>query len=86
MLEVIDLEVDRQFGEIGRAARHADIVDIAVMLGDHLGDLGQRAGLVQRLNGDPRRKAPRIAIVQVTSFDPKSAGTFTAKTPQWRPG
>jgi hypothetical protein len=30
--------------------------------------------------------APRIAIVQVTSFDPKSAGTFTAKTPQWRPG
>src|SRR5262245_15503048 len=30
--------------------------------------------------------APRNAIVQVTSFDPKSAGTLTANTPQWRPG
>src|SRR5438045_1051335 len=30
--------------------------------------------------------APRTAIVHVTSFEPKSAGTFTAKTPQWRPG
>src|SRR6185436_2809697 len=29
--------------------------------------------------------APRTASVHVTSFDPKSAGTLTAKTPQWRP-
>src|SRR5215211_710766 len=56
MLEVIDLEVDGQLGEVGRAARHADIVDIAVMLGDHGRNLGEAAGLVDVVNLDARRK------------------------------
>src|ERR1041384_1602641 len=43
MLEVIDLEIDDAFGEIRRAPLHADIVDVAVVLGDHGGDLGERA-------------------------------------------
>src|SRR3954452_22907359 len=34
MLQVVDLEVDGQFGEVRRPPGHADIVDIAVMLGD----------------------------------------------------
>src|SRR5580698_7326714 len=35
MLEVIDLKIDGQFGKIGRAAGHIDVVDVAVVLGDH---------------------------------------------------
>jgi hypothetical protein len=41
MLEVVDLEINRDIGEIGRAPRHADIVDVAVVLGDHLRNLRQ---------------------------------------------
>src|ERR1700692_3343636 len=52
MLQVIDLEINGQFGEVGRAARHADIVDIAVMLGDHGGDLGEASRLVDVVDLD----------------------------------
>src|SRR5690242_4447858 len=58
MLEVVDLEVDGQRGEIGRLPLHADVIDIAVVLGDHLGDLRQRPGLVEigRASGRGRGK------------------------------
>src|ERR1035441_5460532 len=46
MLEVVDLQIDQHIGEVRRPPRHADIVDIAVVLGDHLCNLGERAGLV----------------------------------------
>ena len=59
MLEIVDLEVDLQLGEIRGAARHADIVDVAVVLGDHLRDLRERARLVDRIHLDARRKALR---------------------------
>ncbi len=41
VLEVIDFEIDGQLGEIRRLPRHFDVVDIAVVLGDDLGDLRQ---------------------------------------------
>ncbi len=41
MLEVIDAEINRLLGKVRRAAVHADIVDVAVVIGDHLGDLRQ---------------------------------------------
>src|SRR5436190_7366869 len=65
MLEVIDLEIDGQLGEIGRAARHADIVDVAVMLGDHGGDLGEAAGFVDVMDQDPRWKTLRHGLVDI---------------------
>ncbi len=65
MLEVVDLEIDQHVGEIGRPPRHADIVDIAVILGDHLRDLRERAGLVHRLHRDARRKTLRRAFFLV---------------------
>src|SRR5580700_2925519 len=65
VLEVIDLEIDGQLGEIRRAPGHADIVDIAVMLGDHGGDLGEATRLVDIINHDSRRKAPRRGLVDV---------------------
>src|SRR5262249_26960129 len=52
VFQVIDLEVDGQRGEVRRLARHADVVDVSVVLGDHLGDLRQRARLVDRLHGN----------------------------------
>src|SRR5689334_5666357 len=63
MLEIVDFEVNRQFGKIGRAPRHADVVDIAVMLGDHGRDLGEAAGLVDIVDLDPCRKALRRALL-----------------------
>ena len=61
MLEVVDLQIDQHIGEVRRPSRHADIVDIAVVLGDHLCNLGERAGLVHRLHRDARREAARRA-------------------------
>src|SRR5260370_38249963 len=52
MLQVIDLKIDVQPGEILRAPGHADIVDITVMLGDHDGHLGEAAGLVDIVDQD----------------------------------
>src|SRR5579871_2997400 len=71
MLEVIDLEVDGQLGEIRRLTRHLHVVDVAVVLGDDLGDLGERAGLVDRLHGKPRRVTLRRRVVEVPAqIDP----------------
>ena len=36
MLEIVDLEIDGDVGEVRRPPRHVDVVDIAVVLGDHL--------------------------------------------------
>src|SRR4029079_5401612 len=68
MLEVIDLEGDRAVCKSRRALIHADVVDVAVVLGDHLGDLGERAGLVQRLDCDPRWKPLRRALVHIPAY------------------
>jgi len=65
MLQVIDLEINGEFGEIRRPSRHADIVDIAVMLGDHGGDLGEASGLVDIVDQDSRRK--RCGVESSTS-------------------
>src|SRR5690348_7840924 len=71
MLEVIDLEVDGELGEIGRAPRHADIVDVAVMLGDDGRDLGETAGLVDVVDPDARREALWRRFVDVpTDVEP----------------
>src|SRR5580704_4255978 len=65
MLQVIDLKIDGEFGKVLRAPGHADIVDIAVVLGDHGGYLGKTAGLVDIVDHDPRRKALRVRIVDI---------------------
>src|SRR6185312_8155748 len=65
VLEVIDLQVDGDVGEVRRAARHVDVVDVAVVLGDDLGNLRERARLVDRLHRDAHRKAARRALVLV---------------------
>ena len=65
MLQVIDLKIDGQFGEVGRAPAHADIVDIAVMLGDHGGNLGKASGFIDVIHDDSRRKALRRRFVDV---------------------
>ena len=57
VLEVVDFEIDGDLGEVRRLPRHADIVDIAVVLGDDLRDLRERAGLVHRLHGKPGRES-----------------------------
>src|SRR5262249_9768667 len=44
---------------------HADVVDVAVVLGDDLGDLGQRPRLVHGLEHDARGKALRRAVLHV---------------------
>src|SRR5580693_626623 len=49
VLEVVDFEVDGDLGEVRRLPGHADIVDVAVVLGDDLRDLRERARLVHRL-------------------------------------
>ncbi len=46
-------------------ASHGDAVDVAVIVADDLGDLGQRAGLVDRRHGDLRREALGLAFVDV---------------------
>src|SRR3954447_25882592 len=65
MLEIIDLEVDGALGEIGRAARHADVVDIAVVLGDDGCDLGEATGLSDVIDTNARRKTLRRGLVDV---------------------
>src|ERR1700748_3459252 len=65
MLEVIDLEIDGELGEVGRAPGHVDVVDIAVVLGNDSGDLGEAAGLVDVVNHDPGRKALRCGVVDI---------------------
>src|SRR6516162_242857 len=65
MLQVIDLKIDREFSKIGRAPAHADIVDIAVVLGDHGRNLRQAAGLIDVVDQDSRRKTLRRGLVDV---------------------
>src|ERR1700709_2806545 len=65
MLQVIDLEVDGEFGEVRRPPAHADIVDIAVMFGDHGGHLGKAARLVDVVDQNPRRTTLRPRFVDI---------------------
>src|SRR5215813_8446573 len=65
MFEIIDLEIDDQFGKIRRTAGHADIIDVAVMLGNHGRDLGQAARPVDVIDQDTRWKALGGAFVDV---------------------
>src|SRR5664279_1811440 len=68
MLQVIDLKIDGQLGEIRRAPRHADIVDIAVMFGDHGSHLGEASRLVDVVDQDPRREALRRRFVDIPAY------------------
>src|SRR5437763_17158991 len=65
MLEVIDLKINGQLGEIRRAPEHADIIDIAIVLGNHSGDLGEASGLVDVVDQNARRKALRGRFVDI---------------------
>src|ERR1700724_1985522 len=65
MLQVIDLKIDGQLGEIRRAPEHADVVDIAVVLGDHGGDLGEASGFIDVIDEDSRRKALWRRIIDI---------------------
>src|SRR5215475_1895435 len=59
VVEVPDFDLDHHFREVLGASDHAHIVDVAVGFADHLGDLGQGAGLVegghQNLGREPLR-------------------------------
>src|SRR3954468_18833565 len=63
MLEVIDLEIDGEFGEVRRAPGHVDVVDVAVMLGNDGGDLRETPWFVDVLHQQPRRKPLWVGIV-----------------------
>jgi hypothetical protein len=39
MLEVVDLKIDRHRSKIRGLPAHADVIDVTVVVGDHLGDL-----------------------------------------------
>src|SRR5947209_7972810 len=65
MLQVIDLKIDRELGEIRRAPAHADIVDIAVVLGDHGRHLGKAARFVDIVDPDPGRKPLRGGFIDI---------------------
>src|SRR5476649_2303552 len=67
MLQVIDLKVDGEFGEIRRAPGHADVVDVAVMLGNDGGHLREAAGLVDVVDKNPRRKTLWRRLVDIPS-------------------
>ena len=47
VLQIPNREIDRQFCEVMGPSDHRDIVDVPVMVGDDLRDLGKRARLVQ---------------------------------------
>ena len=65
MFDVEYFEVDHHRREIGSRSLHADVVDVAVMLGNDLGDLRKRSGLVHRLQRNAGREALRRALIDV---------------------
>src|SRR5580704_4559134 len=65
VLEIVDRKIDRQIGEIGRLPQHSDVVDIAIVLGDDLGDLRQCAGLIDRLHCKLCRKPLRHLVIDI---------------------
>src|ERR1700730_12087636 len=65
MLDIEHLKVDRNRGEIRGWPFHANIADVAVVLGDDLGYLCERAGFINRLKYNASRKALRRALVDV---------------------
>src|ERR1700722_3926006 len=83
MLQVIDLKIDGQLGEIRRAPEHADVVDIAVVLGDHGGDLGEAAGFIDVIDEDSRRKALWRRIIDIPAH--VCRGCAAAATPRDTP-
>src|SRR3954452_22131874 len=68
MLEVIDLKIDGQLGEVRRAPEHAYIIDIAVVLGDNSGDLREASGLIDIVDQDARRKALGGRFVDIPAY------------------
>ncbi len=65
MLEVIDLQIDGQIRKIRRTATHADIVDIAVMLGNDTGNLSKTSRLIDVLHMQSRRKTLRRHFLDI---------------------
>src|SRR5664279_5277301 len=84
MLQVIDLKIDGQLGEIRRAPEHADVVDIAVVLGDHGGDLGEASGLVDVIDEDSRRKALRRRIIDIPAHNEPALRLLLEILQRWR--
>src|SRR5262249_41966903 len=84
MLEVVDLEIDLDISKTGSAPRHADVVDVPVMLGDDLCDLCQRSRLVHGLHSDARRKTPWCLIFLVPAHVEPSLGVVLELAQGWR--
>src|SRR5690606_39443399 len=59
----LPIYIDRQIGEIRRPAAHDDVVDIAVMFGDHLRYGGEGTRLVDGVEGDPGGKTLPVAVL-----------------------
>src|ERR1700724_1332734 len=65
MLQIIDLDIDRHFPEIGRKRFDDDVVDIGRMIADHGRDRPQGARLVDRGDEKPRREQLMAALLDV---------------------
>src|SRR5918997_1192558 len=65
VLYVIHLQIDLHLCEIRRTSRHADIIDVAVVLRDHSGDFGEGAWLIHRLHSDAPWETLRIVLVHI---------------------
>ena len=65
VLQIPHREVDHHIGEVLGAALHRNVVDIAVMVSNHLRDLRQRARLVNRLQREARPEALRRTAVNI---------------------
>src|SRR3954467_6530665 len=65
VLEVPDFQIDQHLGEVGCGAYHRQRMDIGIVGGDHLGDVGERARRIDGRHRDPRRKALLGVLVDV---------------------
>ncbi len=65
MLEVPDFQADLHAREIASTLGHLERIDVAVQVADHLGDLGERAGLIEDRHRDQRVEALGILLVDV---------------------
>src|SRR3990172_7280996 len=67
VFHVGDFHVDQDHREVRRRFEDPDVGDVALIVGDHLGDLNQRPRLVDRRHLDARRKASLLVLVDIPS-------------------
>ncbi len=65
MLQVINPEIDSDLGKILRSPPHVNIVNVATMLANDLGDLRQGAGCIFGLDYKTSRVACRGNLVDI---------------------